>query len=324
MFKDQFIFGQKIVEIVVKMDCLLDEKKKEIQTLELNCSMLNESINTLGHSLALARLGLDDKNDLLDDIIIIEDEVELVEEVEQEAEKSVEAETETDTEVEKEHEGEFNAGTEINAQVENATEMVFEMEDEKVVITEIETEIETDIEDREKFELMENPENESNMPMEPRNMKFEKNEDGKYKCPHDFCLYTSSYSSYIKRHIRRHTDERLLEKRIFKCPYTNICSFTATHKQNMIRHIRVHTGEKPYSCQYCTKRFSQKHHRNQHQLAHEKSNSVRCKSYGKLFKSTDIENHLQRCGKRKNALKRKRPEVEDESGAYSKFASFIV
>ena len=127
MLKNQYIFGQNIVEIVAKMDSLLDEKKKEIETLELNCSMLNESINTLGHSLILARAGLEGKNDLLDDIIIIEDDDVVNKEIEQDAETSVEVEQETDTEVETEVEKEAEIGNEI----ENEIEMAVEKDDEE-------------------------------------------------------------------------------------------------------------------------------------------------------------------------------------------------
>ena len=330
MLKNQYIFGQKIVEIVAKMDLLLDEKKNEIETLELNCSMLNESINTLGQSLALARAGLDEKNDLLDDIIIIEDDDEVDKEVEQEAEKAVETEQETDAEVETDIEKE--------AEVENGIEIEVEMSDEKEIEF-VKEEVE---------QVVEKNENQLTKPTNPENIQFERNEDGKFECPYAACTHTSRDRSQLKYHIRsshtgerpfscdyceskfvrasdckRHMTKHQKENKNLNCPFKNLCNYTSISSEHLKRHIRKHTGEKPFSCQYCEKHFSERSNRDRHQLTHPESNGEACKSCHRWFKPTEIENHSQRCGIRK-ALKRKRLKVEEESKAHSQFVSFIV
>jgi len=317
MLKSQFIFGQKIVEIVAKMDCQLDEKKKKIETLELNCSMLNESINTLGHSLALARAGLDEKNDLLDDIIIIEDEGET---------DVVETEVGVDKEVEQNAEERVAIETVGHAEVENENEKEVEMSDEEEIelVKENDAEIENALEEGEKVEqVVEKNENELSKPTDLQKIQFERNKDGKFECPYSDCLYIANQRSNLKSHIRaRHTGERP-----YSCEY---CEMKFVRSDSCKQHMKnmhtgdTHTGKKLFSCQFCDKRFTMSNSRDRHQLTHKESNSVNCKLCYRKFKSTEIENHSQRCGKRKTALKRKRPEIEEESRAQSQFVSFIV
>ncbi|KAL7638271.1 UNVERIFIED_CONTAM: hypothetical protein RMT77_010835 [Armadillidium vulgare] len=73
-------------------------------------------------------------------------------------------------------------------------------------------------------------------------------------CP--FCSYKSYLLNNVKRHLLKHTGEKL-----FPC---DTCNKSFTTKQNLQVHMRVHTGERPFKCSACSKTFTQRAHLDRH------------------------------------------------------------
>jgi len=71
------------------------------------------------------------------------------------------------------------------------------------------------------------------------------------------------------------------ERPKFNCPS---CSTTFTLKSNLKRHIKVvHEGYKPFSCEYCEKKFSSKNEVKEHSTMHTGIKAYKCEECGKCF-----------------------------------------
>ena len=76
---------------------------------------------------------------------------------------------------------------------------------------------------------------------------------------------------------------------VFICKYQGNCDQEFSRSWNLLDHIRMHYNIRPYQCQYCNFRFTQKGNLNKHMAKHTRSEfnasrKYRCNDCNRVFK----------------------------------------
>ncbi|RVE67151.1 hypothetical protein OJAV_G00114160 [Oryzias javanicus] len=85
-----------------------------------------------------------------------------------------------------------------------------------------------------------------------------------YSCTQ--CSKAFRYSSYLKIHMRQHTERY----------FCSVCGHKSTSSSNLKVHVRTHTGEKPFSCDVCGKKYTNKASVQAHMSVHNAERKYSC------------------------------------------------
>ena len=94
----------------------------------------------------------------------------------------------------------------------------------------------------------------------------------------------------------------------FKCPYEDVCDFASAYPGNIRAHMRIHTNEKPFVCDLCGKEFRFQSACKNHMMTHPEMNGVNCKYCHRKISQQNIESHMEKCSNR-TSRKRRRTET---------------
>ena len=124
----------------------------------------------------------------------------------------------------------------------------------------------------------------------------QKNVNGKYVCPHEWCKKTYDREESLQRHLARHSTVK-----DFVCQY---CGKAFLRKSECSIHMRIHTGEKPFECSICAKKFARATDLRIHMVYHSDEKPFSCPFAGcslRFKRKSDAKKHLRIHVKKCNA-----------------------
>ena len=90
---------------------------------------------------------------------------------------------------------------------------------------------------------------------------------------------------------RTAAEDHIKTHRPFSC---EMCDKRFSQKCNLVTHMRLHTGDKPYKCEFCDKRFTQKGNLDAHIKTHTKEKPFQCTLCSKRFAfKSYLQSHIR-------------------------------